>query len=418
MTMHADAITTLRASIRGSVLGPGDAGYDEARAVWNAMIDSRPAVIVRAADTADVIAAVTVARAHGLPVSVRGGGHNVAGHAVGEGALMIDLSALRDVRVDPERRRAWVAGGATWGDVDRATQEFGLATPGGLISETGVGGLTLSGGIGWLRSRHGLSIDNLVSAEVVTADGRLLRTSADEHPDLLWALRGGGGNFGVVTTFEFALHPVGPTVMFAGPVYSIEAGAAPIRFWRDFLADKHDEVASIVEFSTIPHDPAYPEAAWGRRVYTIAALYAGDAARGEALLQPLREQGELVTDFSGQMSYCDAAAALRHRHPVRAAPQLLEEPIPGRPARPGDRPHARGQRGTAVPEHALLDLELRRGDGARPRRRDGLRRPVDALDGLVRRGLEYALSTTRSTSPGPDHPGSAWPRTPPGAAST
>jgi FAD/FMN-containing dehydrogenase len=305
MNTHADAVTTLRESIRGRVLVPRDAGYDEARAVWNAMIDRRPAVIVRVADTADVIAAVKVARTHRLPVSVRGGAHNVAGHAVGDGALMIDLSAMRDVRVDPERRRASVEGGATWGDVDAATQAFGLATPGGLISDTGVGGLTLSGGIGWLRSRHGLSIDNLVSAEVVTADGSLVRAGEDEHPDLLWALRGGGGNFGVVTTFEFALHPVGPTVMFAGPVYPIEAGSAPIRSWRDFLADKHDEVASIVEFSTIPHDPEYPESAWGRRVYTIAAVYAGDADRGEALLQPLRELGELVTDFSGQMSYCD-----------------------------------------------------------------------------------------------------------------
>jgi FAD/FMN-containing dehydrogenase len=305
MTMHVDTIATLRDVIRGSVFAPGDAGYDEARAVWNAMIDRRPAVIVRAADTADVVSAVTVARTHRLPVSIRGGAHNVAGHAVGEGALMIDLSAMRDVRVDPERRRAWVAGGATWGDVDRATQEFGLATPGGLISDTGVGGLTLSGGIGWLRSRHGLSIDNLVSAEVVTADGRLVRASGDEHSDLLWALNGGGGNFGVVTEFEFALHPVGPTVMFAGPVYPIEAGAAPIRFWRDFLADRHDDVASIVEFSTIPHDPDYPEAAWGKRVYTIAAAYAGDADRGEALLQPLRELGEMVTDFSGQMTYCE-----------------------------------------------------------------------------------------------------------------
>ena len=305
MSTQVDAITTLRDSIRGSVVGPGDAGYDGARAVWNAMIDRRPAVIVRAADTADVVSAVTFAGMHGLPVSVRGGAHNVAGHAVGEGALMIDLSAMRDVRVDPERRRAWVAGGATWGDVDRATQEFGLATPGGLISETGVGGLTLSGGIGWLRSRHGLSIDNLVSAKVVTADGRVVRAGEEEHSDLLWALKGGGGNFGVVTMFEFALHPVGPTVMFAGPVYPIEAGAAPIRFWRDFLADKHDDVASIVEFSTIPHDPEYPEAAWGKRVYTIAAMYAGDVERGENLLRPLREQGELVTDFSGQMSYCD-----------------------------------------------------------------------------------------------------------------
>ncbi len=299
------ALARLRASVRGEVLPPGAEGYDAARAVWNAMIDRRPAVIVRARDTADVSAAVAFAGARALPVSVRGGGHNVAGHAVGDGAVMIDLSAMRTVSVDPEGRRARVAGGATWGDVDSATQAHGLAAPGGLISDTGVAGLTLSGGIGWLRSRHGLCIDNLVSAEVVTADGRLVRASREENADLLWALKGGGGNFGVVTMFEFALHPVGPTVMFAGPVYPIEAGAGPVRFWRDFLADKHDRVASIVEFSTIPHDPDYPEAAWGRRVYTIAAAYAGDADEGEGLLQPLRELGELVTDFSGQMAYCD-----------------------------------------------------------------------------------------------------------------
>jgi FAD/FMN-containing dehydrogenase len=305
MITDSNAIATLRSSIRGSVTGPDDPGYDEARSVWNAMIDRRPAVIVGAADANDVVAGVRAARAHGLAVSVRGGAHNVAGHAVGDGSLMIDLSAMRSVRVDTERRRATVAGGTTWGEVDAATQAFGLATPGGLISDTGVGGLTLSGGIGWLRSRHGLSIDNLVTAEVVTADGRLVRASEDEHPDLLWALKGGGGNFGVVTAFEFALHPVGPTVMFAGPVYPIEAGTGPIRYWREFLADKHDAVASIVEFSTIPHDPGYPEAAWGRRVYTIAAMYAGDADRGEALLQPLRELGELVTDFSGRMPYVE-----------------------------------------------------------------------------------------------------------------
>jgi len=305
MDTQADVIANLRRWIKGTVLAPDDAGYDEARSVWNAMIDRRPAVIVQAADTTDVIAAVTAARNHGLTVSVRGGAHNVAGHAVADGALMIDLSRLRDVTVDPERRRARVAGGATWGDVDRATQAFGLATPGGLISETGVGGLTLSGGIGWLRSRHGLAIDNLVGAEVVTADGSLLRASDTEHPDLLWALKGGGGNFGVVTAFEFALHPVGPTVMFAGPVYPIEAGSGPIRFWRDFLADKHDNVASIVEFSTIPDDPDYPAEARGRRVYTIAAMYAGDAATGEAVLAPLREQGELLLDYSGRMAYCE-----------------------------------------------------------------------------------------------------------------
>ena len=302
--MDDQAIEDLRASLLGEVFTPADAGYDGARAVWNAMIDRRPSVIIRSNGTADVVTAVTFARAHQLPISVRGGAHNVAGHAVGDAGVMIDLSAMRSVRVDAERRRAWVEGGAVWGDVDAATQAFGLATPGGLISDTGVGGLTLSGGIGWLRSAYGLCIDNLVAADVVIADGRLVRASQGENADLLWALKGGGGNFGVVTMFEFALHPVGPKVMFCGPVYPIEAGSAPIRFWREFLADKNDRVGSLIEFSTIPSDPAYPEAAWGKRVYTMAAVFAGDADEGEALLQPLRELGELVTDFSGQMDYC------------------------------------------------------------------------------------------------------------------
>jgi len=299
------AIESLRRSIAGEVFVAGDAEYDGARAVWNAMIDRHPAVIVRCKGTADVIGAVRFARTQELPVSIRGGAHNVAGHAVCDRGVMIDLSAMRGVRVDPERRRAWVEGGATWGDVDRATQAFGLATPGGLISDTGVAGLTLSGGIGWLRSRYGLCIDNLVAADVVTADGQLVRATADENADLLWALKGGGGNFGVVTTFEFALHPVGPTVMFCAPVYPVEAGSGPIRFWRDFLADKCDDLGSLVEFSTIARDPAYPESAWGRRVYTMAAVYTGDAATGERILQPLREVAEPLLDFSGQMNYCD-----------------------------------------------------------------------------------------------------------------
>jgi len=301
-----DLKATLIETIRGTALEQGDDGYDAARAVWNAMIDRRPAVIVRPLDTADVRTAVLAAIAHRLPISVRGGGHNVAGHAVGDGALMIDLSGMRVVEVDPIARVARVAGGATWRDVDAASQAHGLATPGGLISDTGVGGLTLSGGIGWLRSAYGLAIDNLVGAEVVTGDGSIVQATLDgPHADLLWALRGGGGNFGVVTAFELALHPVGPTVYFAGPVYALDEGAAPIRFWRDFLADKHDRVASLVEFSTIPEDPAYPAEAWGRRVYTVAALYAGDAVEGEALLAPLREQGSMVTDFSAQMPYTD-----------------------------------------------------------------------------------------------------------------
>ena len=300
-----DAVAVLRRVSDAEMVVAGDGGYDGARAVWNAMIDRRPAAIIRCRNAADAVTAVSFAHAQGLPVSIRGGGHNVAGHAVGDGGVMIDLSGMRGVRVDPERRRAWVEGGATWGDVDRATQVFGLATPGGLISDTGVAGLTLSGGIGWLRSRHGLCIDNLVAAEVVTADGRLMRASPEENADLLWALKGGGGNFGIVTAFEFALHPVGPKVMFCAPIYSLEAGSGPIRFWRDFLHDKNDSVGSLIEFSTVPEDPAFPRDAWGKRVYTIAAVHAGAAAEGEALLQPLRELAQPIADFSGQMDYCE-----------------------------------------------------------------------------------------------------------------
>lgn len=305
MDIHQGALERLRGEVTGEVIVAGDAGYDTARAVWNAMIDRRPAVIVRCKSTADVVAAVDFARGLRLPVSVRGGGHNVAGHAVGEGSVMVDLSLMRDVSVDPERRVARVAGGALWRDVDAATQVHGLATPGGLISDTGVGGLTLSGGIGWLRGRHGLAIDNLLAAEVVTADGQVVRASADAHADLLWALKGGGGNFGVVTAFEFALHPVGPTVYFCAPLYLLETGSGPIRAWRDFMSRLDGDVGSIIEFSTIPEDPAYPESAWGMRVYTIGAVYAGDADEGEELLQPLRELGEPVVDFSGQMAYVD-----------------------------------------------------------------------------------------------------------------
>jgi hypothetical protein len=299
------AIKTLRGTLRGEIMTEADAGYDAARAVWNAMIDRRPVVIVQPKGVADVIEAVSFAGTHGLPVSIKGGGHNVAGHAVCDDGLMIDLSLMRAVRVDPQTRRARVEGGCTWGDLDRESQVFGLATPGGLISDTGIAGLTLAGGIGWLRSRHGLCIDNLISADVVTAEGNLVTASANQNDDLYWALRGGGGNFGVVVSFEFALHPVGPTVMFAAPIYPISAGPDPIRFWRDFLADKHDSIGSLVEFSTVPESEDFPQEYWGQRCYTVAAVYAGDADEGQRVMQPLREQGELITDFSGQMPYCE-----------------------------------------------------------------------------------------------------------------
>jgi len=300
-----NTINPLNDKIQGDVFNEGSAGYDQARSVWNAMIDRRPALIVQCKHAADVQQAVIYANQQNLPISIRGGAHNVAGHAVCDDGVMIDLSRMRGVSVDVEARSAWVQGGATWGDVDEATQAHGLATPGGLISDTGVAGLTLSGGIGWLRSRYGLCIDNMLAAEIVTADGKLLKASETENSDLFWALRGGGGNFGVVTGFEFKLHQIGPEVMFCAPIYALEAGAEPIRFWRDFLADKNDRVGSLIEFSTVPEDDEFPRESWGKRVYTMAAVYAGDAAEGEALLQPLRELAELVTDFSGRMDYCE-----------------------------------------------------------------------------------------------------------------
>ncbi|MDH3669418.1 MAG: FAD-binding oxidoreductase [Paracoccaceae bacterium] len=304
-TASADALDALRSGLRGDALLPGTDSYDTARAVWNAMIDRHPGLIVRPRGVADVIDAVNFARDHDLPVSIKGGGHNVAGHAVCDGGLMIDLGLMRTVRVDPQAQRAQVEGGATWGDVDRESQAFGLATPGGLISDTGVAGLTLAGGIGWLRSRWGLCVDNVISFDVVTAAGELVTASADRNPDLYWALRGGGGNFGVVVNFEFALHPLGPTVMFAAPIYPLNAGPGPIRFWRDFLADWGDRIGSLVEFSTVAESEDFPEAYWGQRCYTIAAVWAGDADEGERVMQPLREQGDLITDFSSQMAYCD-----------------------------------------------------------------------------------------------------------------
>ena len=290
----------------GGVFLPGDAGYDAARIVWNAMISRHPAAILRCTCRDDIVEGVRFAGRHGLAVSIKGGGHNVAGHAVGEGALMLDLSPMRGVVVDPVARTAWVEGGATWAEVDAAAQVHGLATPGGLISETGVGGLTLSGGVGWMRSRHGLSIDNLVAAEVVTADGEVCLANAESHGDLFWALRGGGGNFGAVARFCFALHPFGPEVMFALPIYLAADGAGPIRFWRDFLADKSDTVASLCEFSTLPESPDIPAQHWGKRCFTLAAIHAGDAAEGERLLAPLRDLGPLAADFSGRMPYVEA----------------------------------------------------------------------------------------------------------------
>ena len=255
MDIDTTDIAGFRSALRGTLLQPADAEYEAARSVWNGMIDRRPRFIVRCYGVADVVAAVKFARVQGLRVAVRGGGHNVAGYGTCDGGMVIDMSLMRSVRVDPAAQTAWVQGGSTWRDVDWETTAFGLVTPGGVVSTTGVGGLTLSGGIGWLRGTHGLCIDNLLSVDIVLADGCLLQASETENSDLFWAVRGGGGNFGIVTAFQFRLHPIESELMVCLAVYPKSRAREIIASWRDFMATAPDELlGSIVEFSTLPDD--------------------------------------------------------------------------------------------------------------------------------------------------------------------
>lgn len=293
----------LTSVVRGEILQSDDPGYDDARAVWNGMIDRRPAVIVRCRGAADVIAAVNFARDHDLLLAVRGGGHSFPGKSVCDDGLMIDLSPMRAVRVDPGARTARVQGGATWRDVDHETQSFGLATTGGLISHTGVAGLTLGGGVGYLARKHGLALDNLIGADVVTADGELVHASEAENADLFWGLRGGGGNFGVVTSFQFRLHELGPQVLAGFLVHPFEAAAAALRFYREFMARAPDEVTCYPLFGNIPSEPPFPEAHQGRTGLYFAVCHAGSVADGEETLGPLREFGDPLLDAVQPMPY-------------------------------------------------------------------------------------------------------------------
>ena len=293
-------------SSRGESLRPGSDGYDEARGLWNAMIDHRPALITRCTGVADVVAAVGFAREHGLTVAVRGGGHNVAGLASVNDGMMIDLSRMRAVHVDPEARTARVQGGALWSDVDHETQAFGLATPSGIISTTGVAGLTLGGGFGWLARKYGLAADNLLSADVVTADGEFVKASEEENADLFWAIRGGGGNFGIVTAFEFRLHEVGPEVLFGPTVYRLEDAAEALRHYRAFTDDAPKECTVYADFLTAPPLPFLPEEVHGSKVLFLIQFYAGDVEDGEEVLQPLREFGRPLGDAVAPTHYAEA----------------------------------------------------------------------------------------------------------------
>jgi len=304
MTMlQATKLDEFKQSFKGEALLPKDAAYDQARQIWNGMVDKRPALIARCATTADVVQAVNFARDHGLALAVRGGGHNIAGLALCDGGLVVDLSKMRAVTVDAGARRATVEGGATLADFDAATQAHGLATPIGINSTTGLAGLTLGGGFGWLSRKHGMTVDNLLSAELVTAAGEVVRASADEHPDLFWALRGGGGNFGVVTRFEFRLHPVGPEVLSGLIVYPISALKPVLRQYREFVAKAPNELTVWVVTRLAPPLPFLPEAVHGQGIVVLALMYAGDPKQGERLIEPLRRFGTPVGEHVGVQPY-------------------------------------------------------------------------------------------------------------------
>ena len=296
-------ITELRSQLRGEALLPGDPGFDRARTVWNAMIDRKPSLIVRCAGVADVIRSVALAREQGLLVSVRGAGHNIAGSAVCDGGLMIDLSALRSVRVDPKTRMAYVEPGATLADFDHEAQAFGLATPLGINSTTGVAGLTLGGGFGWLTRKYGMTVDNLVGVDLVTAAGELVRASAHENPDLFWAIRGGGGNFGVVTQFEFELHPIGPEVLSGLIVFPLDQAKGVLTKYRGYVNRISEDLSVWAVMRHAPPLPFLPEAVHGKLVLILPLAYAGDVAAGMREIEPLRSFGKPVGEHIGPQPY-------------------------------------------------------------------------------------------------------------------
>jgi FAD/FMN-containing dehydrogenase len=296
-------VQPLRANVEGEVVAPGDSAYDEARRVWNGTIDRYPAAVVRCASTSDVIAAVKFARERELLIAVRCGAHSTPGYSTCDGGVVIDLRGVNQVRVDPQARTARVGGGTVWSELDAATQEHGLAVTGGRVSDTGVGGLALGSGSGWLERMYGYTSESLVSAQVVTARGELVSASADENPDLFWALRGGGGNFGVVTAFEFALHPVGPILTGGMLLWPRAQAGEVIRFYRDFIAQAPNQVGGGVALLTAPPEPFVPADLQGQPAVGVVYCYVGSLAEGEKAAQPLREFASPAVDLVQPMPY-------------------------------------------------------------------------------------------------------------------
>jgi FAD/FMN-containing dehydrogenase len=304
-TQSKEALTKLSATIKGRVLGPDDSGYDEARQIWNAMIDRRPAVIVQPANGDDVAPAIKFARENALEISVRGAGHNIAGNAICNGGLTIDFSQMKQVRVDTANKRAYVDAGATLGDLDAATQRHGLATPVGINSTTGIAGLTLGGGFGWLTRKHGMTIDNLVSADVITADGKKLPASEQDNPELFWALRGGGGNFGIVTQFEFALHPVGPEILAGLLVFPFAQAKQILTRYRQFASAAPEDLSVWVVLRQAPPLPFLPQDVHGKEVLVLPIFYAGGATEGQRLIDELRAFGNPHGEHVGAQPYAE-----------------------------------------------------------------------------------------------------------------
>jgi FAD/FMN-containing dehydrogenase len=303
LTLDGTALAELQLPFRGEIVGRADPGYDTHRKVWNGSIDRRPALIARCAGVADAIAAVKFCRKHGLPIAVRSGGHSFPGLSVADDAFVIDLGLMKGVRVDPETRTARVQAGVLLGELDRETQAFGLAAPAGIVTHTGVAGLTLGGGIGWIMRKHGLSIDRLRRVDLVTAEGELLKASADENEDLFWGVRGGGGNFGIVTEFEFDLVPLGPMVL-AGPIlWAMEDAPEVLRFYRDWVADAPDELMTIIIHRKAPPLPFVPDELHGKRIVMVICCWAGDVEQGEKVVRPLKEFGNPIADACTAMPF-------------------------------------------------------------------------------------------------------------------
>ena len=389
--MESSAMSTatvdVEAGFQGQRFRPGDAGYDEARAVYNAMIDKRPALIARCTGVADVIDAVNLAREKRLPLAVRCGGHSVAGMGVCDDGVLIDLSGMKGVHVDTGARVARANAGALWGEFDRETQLFGLATPGGRMTTTGVGGFTLGGGYAWISTKHGLACDNLVSAQVVTADGRVVSASEDENADLLWGLRGGGGNFGVVTSYEFRLHDLGPTVMAGMAVHTIDSAPDVARAWRDWVETAPESVCTGLGILLAPPEPFVPPELQGTPILAVLVMYAGDPDEGEQVLRPLKtEIGPPALDLIDRIPY--------------TAFQAIVDPFSPR----GWLNYHRGEHLTSLPD-AAIDAYVENGRRVKSPMSQSI---VFRHGGAISRVPEDSTAASHRDAPYMWHPIAAW----------